>query len=534
MSMLCINPEGLGPWSPRPFDFTACFEELVMESFPRLILLVFGVATCFHIQFQSRFVVPKGWKYYSKIVISISLMLITACSFVTKMQFLGLLLNIFVFGFAAILHHLEHYYSKVSYSFLLIFWLLECIVTGLQVRTMLETHGDVKTLIYLFSKSVLVILIFVLECSPKELGLYVGLDEQEHISPEASSNIFSRLTFHWMTPLMKQGYKKVLDMDDLWYLKPADQTVYNNEHFERNLRIELSKTKPSLTRALFFTYWKTLFSCMVFKFCQDVLQFTQPQLLHLMMVFAATYAAEWAGMPMPMYKGILIAFGMLFTAISQTMFLHQYFHGCFMMGMRVRSSIIQAIYKKSLRLSNSARQGSTIGEITNLMSVDASKLADLCTYLNILWSGPMQICIAVYFLYQTLGVAVFGGIAVMVLMIPVNGWIAKKSRDLNKIQMGNKDTRTKMMDEVLSGMKVIKLYAWEGPFIQSILAVREKELYTLKRMAYLQALSSFTWSCTPFLVSFTTFALYSWISPEPLTSTKGIFNLYSLCFSFTI
>ena len=62
---------------------------------------------------------------------------------------------------------------------------------------------------------------------------------------------------------------------------------------------------------------------------------------------------------------------MLATAIVQTMFLHQYFHLCILVGMRLKSAIITAVYKKALRLSSSARQGSTVGEIVNLMSVDA-------------------------------------------------------------------------------------------------------------------------------------------------------------------
>lgn len=274
-------------------------------------------------------------------------------------------------------------------------------------------------------------------------------------------------------------------------------------------------------------------SSAIFKLVQDILQFTQPQLLNMIMAFAAAYAPEAPTEKQPpFYIGFAIAFLMFFTAITQTMFLHQYFQECFMMGMRVRSSIITAIYIKSLRLSNASRQASTVGEITNLMSVDTSKLADMCTYMHILWSGPLQISIAVYFLYQTLGVSVFGGIAVMIIMIPLNGLIAKRSRDLNKLQMKNKDNRTKMVDEVLSGMKVIKLYAWEKPFIQKIGEIRDQELKTLKSIAYLQSASSFTWSVTPFLVSFITFAVYSVVSPDPLTSTKvfvslSLFNLLS-------
>jgi hypothetical protein len=75
--------------------------------------------------------------------------------------------------------------------------------------------------------------------------------------------------------------------------------------------------------------------------------------------------------------GLIIAFTMLFTAMIQTVFLHQYFHVCLVTGMRVKTAIASAVYAKSLRLSNSSRQSSTTGEIVNLMSVDAGRIADL-------------------------------------------------------------------------------------------------------------------------------------------------------------
>lgn len=198
--------------------------------------------------------------------------------------------------------------------------------------------------------------------------------------------------------------------------------------------------------------------------------------------------------------------------------------------MRIRSSIVTAVYRKALRLSNSARQGSTVGEITNLMSVDASRISDLCNYGHILWSGPLQIGLAIYFLYDALGPSIFAGVAMMIAMVPFNTVLATKSRTLNKEQMGNKDVRTKLIDEVLCGMKVIKLYAWETPFMEKITAARNLELASLKKIAYLSAAQSFTWSCTPFLVSFSTFAFYSFTNEELLTSTKvflalALFNL---------
>ena len=158
----------------------------------------------------------------------------------------------------------------------------------------------------------------------------------------------------------------------------------------------------------------------------------------MLLEFTRSWAPENKGFEQPISRGFAIACLMLTAAVFQTVFLHQYFHLCITMGMRLRIGLITAIYQKSLRLSSASRQLSTVGEIVNLMSVDASRIADLTQYFHIVWSGPFQIGLAVYFLYQALGAAIFAGVGVMVLMIPVNAILATRSRVLNKRQMGNK------------------------------------------------------------------------------------------------
>lgn len=69
--------------------------------------------------------------------------------------------------------------------------------------------------------------------------------------------------------------------------------------------------------------------------------------------------------------------------------------------------------------------------------------------------------------------------------------------------MKNKDNRIKLMNEMLNGIKVLKLYAWELAFKGKVSDIRESELRVLKKAAYLGAVSTFTWVCAPFLVSLT-------------------------------
>ena len=109
---------------------------------------------------------------------------------------------------------------------------------------------------------------------------------------------------------------------------------------------------------------------------------------------------------------------------------------------------------QALRLSNKSRRTCTVGEIVNLMSVDAQRLMDLMQYLNMIWSAPLQIVLSLVFLYLTMGPSIFAGFAVMILMIPINALLATWSRKLQVKQMALKDSRIKLVNEVLNGIKV--------------------------------------------------------------------------------
>uniref|UniRef100_A0A0K8SLI1 ABC-type glutathione-S-conjugate transporter n=1 Tax=Lygus hesperus TaxID=30085 RepID=A0A0K8SLI1_LYGHE len=218
----------------------------------------------------------------------------------------------------------------------------------------------------------------------------------------------------------------------------------------------------------------------------------------------------------------------MITAALQTIFLSQYFNKMMLIGLHIRTALISTIYRKALRLSSASRKESTVGEIVNLMSVDAQRFMDLTTYLNMVWSAPLQISLALYFLWQTLGPSVLAGLAVMIILIPVNGVIANKMKTLQIKQMKNKDERVKMMNEILSGIKVLKLYAWEPSFEQQVLKIRNKEVKVLRESAYFGAATSFIWACAPFLVSLVTFAVYVLVDEKNVLDAKTAFVSLSL------
>lgn len=178
-----------------------------------------------------------------------------------------------------------------------------------------------------------------------------------------------------------------------------------------------------------------------------------------------------------------------------------------------------------MKLSNPARQKFTTGQITNLVSVDAQRIMETFPYLAILWAAPYQVILAMTFLYMELGPAALAGVAVLAILIPINAIGSKFGEILQRAQLKAKDSRVKvdhwielvienvidhsfffqLINEIFTGIKVLKLYAWEIPFINRILSIRDKELQVIKKNGILNALNNFTYSCSPILITLSAF-----------------------------
>ena len=85
---------------------------------------------------------------------------------------------------------------------------------------------------------------------------------------------------------------------------------------------------------------------------------------------------------------------------------------------------------KSLRISPSARMLSTVGEIVNLMAVDAARYNELMHYLNTIWIAPFQVALALYFLWGLLGGAALAGFVALFVIIPINLVIIRATKKL--------------------------------------------------------------------------------------------------------
>merc|ERR1719402_452060 len=126
----------------------------------------------------------------------------------------------------------------------------------------------------------------------------------------------------------------------------------------------------------------------------------------------------------------------------------------------------------------------------------------------------------------------------MILLVPINTILVFNMRKIQIQQMKTKDARMKKMNELLRGIKILKLYAWENSFMEEVKKIRDEEIKLMKRMSYFFVGMYFIMSCTPFIITLVTFGTYVLSSPENiLDSTKAftalsLFNIISFPLSF--
>jgi ATP-binding cassette subfamily C (CFTR/MRP) protein 1 len=442
-------------------------------------------------------------------------------------------LTIVSLGVIFAIQWLEHARLRNANGVVLFYWLFLLIALSVKLRSLVSQQLYEKNLPYFVTYNVgfgLAVVDFLLEWLwPKKRSTYEALVEEEEC-PVEYATVFSLLTFSWMTPLMKYGYRHFLTEDDLWALSKTDKTKTTGEAFETAWQHELQHRKnPNLWMALFRSYGGPYVLAAFFKVGNDISAFAQPQLLRLLLTWVDSYREGQE--PQPVIKGAAIALAMFATAVFQTSMIHQYFQSTFVTGMRIKGGLTSSIYRKALKLSNEGRASKTTGDIVNFMAVDAQRLQDLTQFAQQLWSAPFQIAICMLSLYQLVGWSMLAGIAVMIFMVPINGFIAKYMKTLQKQQMKNKDARSRLIAEIVNNMKSIKLYAWGAAFMNKLNYIRnDMELKNLRKIGAGQAVANFTWSTTPFLVSCSTFTVYVLTNDKPLTTdivfpALALFNL---------
>lgn len=271
------------------------------------------------------------------------------------------------------------------------------------------------------------------------------------------------------------------------------------------LRAKKDARKPSLTKAIVKCYWKSYLILGIFTLIEETTRVVQPIFLGKIIDYFEKYDPDDSAALHTAYGyAAVLSLCTLILAILH----HLYFYHVQCAGMRIRVAMCHMIYRKALRLSNSAMGKTTTGQIVNLLSNDVNKFDQVTIFLHFLWAGPLQAIGVTVLLWMEIGISCLAGMAILVILLPLQSCIGKLFSSLRSKTAAFTDARIRTMNEVITGMRIIKMYAWEKSFADLITNLRKKEISKILGSSYLRGMNMASFFIANKVILFVTFTTY--------------------------
>ncbi|KAF9917868.1 hypothetical protein FBU30_000474 [Linnemannia zychae] len=362
-------------------------------------------------------------------------------------------------------------------------------------------------------------------------------------SPESAASFYSFVTFSWINPWVYLGFKRSLDDKDLPPLANNDLAQHSMNRFRATnffAPVTTTKKKSTFTWTLIYALRKDFFIQFLLALPYGALSVVAPFCLYKVTKFVECRDCGKPGLEM--YGWV---FALLIASVIGSLCQQASLH----MGRRIfvrATSICNAeVFAKSLRRKdvNSSldskegelkKEGEAPGKkkdgnanIANLVAVDVQRLEQSVCYMHMCYEFPVQFTLASVQLYYLLGPAALVGIGFMVVTLPIPAKLYAAMRKLFREIMETKDDRMDTLIEMLSAIRIVKFFGWEGKFVEKITVAREKELNRTKESYTRVAITNLAWQVIPLLNIVVIFWAYTRLFGNQITASV-LFTTLSL------
>ena len=308
-------------------------------------------------------------------------------------------------------------------------------------------------------------------------------NKKNSLSLEDKAPNWSQLTLSWFTKLMNIAKYKVLDTEDIGAVASSDESEANYKKiitmWEEELKVK-GKQDAKLISVWFKFIGKTTF-VQLFGFAVIDVVF---QLLTPLLSMALLMHLEGTDVLSTSTLIVIVACLSLSPGVSG------FFRGRMMLlakrkALQVYAALTTAVYRKTMKLSAAGKASVETGQVINMLSADASNAMEqsVAQIIPLILGLPI-IIVTLILLYVTIGPSMFAGFGFLFISIPLNLYIFRTVVHWYKEAVGRADKRVKLVNELITGIRIVKFYAWEKPFKKMIENVRGVELKAIEKHAY--------------------------------------------------
>uniref|UniRef100_A0A1A8N8X7 ATP-binding cassette, sub-family C (CFTR/MRP), member 8 n=1 Tax=Nothobranchius rachovii TaxID=451742 RepID=A0A1A8N8X7_9TELE len=360
-------------------------------------------------------------------------------------------------------------------------------------------------------------------------------------------NLLSKATYWWMNTFITSAHRRPIDLKVIGKLPIAMRALTNyiklRQEFEEQKKPQ--GTAPQgpkwIWQALRKAFGRPLILSITFRFMADLLGFAGPLCISGI-VHHISKDNRTIQQPMKLLgiyfisskefleNAYVLAVLLFIALLLQRTFLQASYYVAIETGINLRGAIQTKIYNKIMRLctSNMSMGELTVGQICNLVAIDTNQLMWFFFLCPNLWAMPVQIILGVILLYYLLGISALIGATIIAVLAPVQYFVATKLSQTQKSTLEYSSERLKKTNELLRGIKLLKLYAWEHIFRDSVEETRGKELTSLQAFALYTSISIFMNAAIPIAAVLTTFVVHVHISEDADLSPAVAFASLSL------
>ncbi|KAM7529157.1 hypothetical protein LguiB_032567 [Lonicera macranthoides] len=233
------------------------------------------------------------------------------------------------------------------------------------------------------------------------------------VTPLARAGVLSKISFWWLNPLMTRGMKNTVEDKDIPKLREENRAracykLFMDRHEQIVNRSSSSSRRPSILRTLILCHWKDIFITGFFALLKIINLSAGPLFLE---AFVKVAEGKWSFKN----EGYILAISLFFSKILKSLSQRQWFFKGRIIGQKVKSLLIAAIFKKHLRLSSASKKMHSAGEIVNYISVDANRIGEFPFWFHLTWTTGLQLCLAVLIIFHAVGLAAFASLAVIII-----------------------------------------------------------------------------------------------------------------------
>ncbi|KAF7814158.1 ABC transporter C family member 8-like [Senna tora] len=317
----------------------------------------------------------------------------------------------------------------------------------------------------------------------------------------AHSNFLSKFTFSWINSLLSLGYSKPLDLEGIPSLVSEDEAGIAFKKFSHAWDSLLKDggrrnkdNKNLVIWSIARVYLKENILIAMCAFLRTIAVAASPLVLYAFVNYSNNKEEN-------LKDGFAILGCLILSKIFESLPQRHWFFHSRMSGMRMRSALMVAIYKKQLKLSSSARRRHSSGEIVNYIAVDAYRMGEFPWWFHSLWTSSLQLLLAIGVLFGVVGLGALPGLVPLIICGLLNIPFARIIQKCQSKFMVAQDERLRSTSEILNSMKIIKLQSWEEKFKTLVENLREKEFKWLSKAQFMKAYGSFIYWMSPTIVS---------------------------------